>query len=134
MFNFLLLEEPVKRENKIEVFFYCHWCDSIHHKPQSLTQFSSDTHSLLRSLLLVFIAYCLPRSNHEWTYFMLCYMDIILYSASRRRLVRAVAATWRRIWGDGNLRKAISRTKISEITFFRNEFPFSRPKFMMTFS
>ena len=45
-----------------------HWCESIHNKLQSLTTFSSDTNSRLRSLLLVSIAECLPRSNHESTY------------------------------------------------------------------
>ena len=66
---FFCFKKPVKSENKIEILLpLVHWCESIHNKLQSLTTFSSDTNSQLRSLLLVSIAECLPRSNHESTY------------------------------------------------------------------
>ena len=66
---FFCFKKPVKSENKIEILLpLVHWCESIHNKLQSLTTFSSDTNSRLRSLLLVSIAECLPRSNHESTY------------------------------------------------------------------
>ena len=66
---FFCFKKPVKSENEIEILLpLIRWCESIHNKLQSLTTFSSDTNSRLRSLLLVSIAECLPRSNHESTY------------------------------------------------------------------
>src|SRR6218665_537810 len=42
-----------------------------------------------------------------------------------------VAETWRRVWGDG---KSFRGPKfLNDVFFFGKKFPFSRPKFLMTF-